>query len=69
MNIDIRRSIIDNFKDNSKDDIYESIEAALKDNDEVTLPGLGVFFELLWQNSNKKQKDEIIDIIYNCIKK
>ena len=67
MNIDIRRSIIDNFKDNSKDDIYESIEAALKDNDEVTLPGLGVFFELLWLNSSKKKKEEIIDIISSSL--
>ena len=69
MNIDIRRSIIDNFKDNSKDDIYESIEAALQDNDEVTLPGLGVFFELLWQSSNRQKKEEIVNNIYNCIKK
>lgn len=69
MNIDIRRSIIANFKELTKDDIYESIVEAIKDHDEVTLPGLGVFFELLWQNSNKKQKDEITDIIYNYIKK
>ena len=69
MNIDIRRSIIDNFKDSSKDDIYESIEEALKDNDEVTLPGLGVFLELLWQSSNRQKKEEIVKTIYDCIKK
>ena len=69
MNIDIRRSIMDNFKESSKEDIYESIDAAIKDKDEVTLPGMGVFFELLWQNSNHDLKKEIIKIIFNSIKK
>ncbi len=53
MNIDIRKSIINNFKESSNDDIYESIVEAIRDHDDVTLPGLGVFFELLWLNSSK----------------
>ena len=60
---------MDNFKESSKEDIYESINAAINDQDEVTLPGLGVFFELLWQNSNHDLKKEIIKIIFNSIKK
>jgi small acid-soluble spore protein I (minor) len=67
MNIDIRKSIIANFKESSKDDIYESIEEAIKDNEEVTLPGLGVFLELLWQNSSKQLKEEIISIISSSL--
>ena len=69
MNIDIRESIISNFSDCNKDDIIASIDAAIKDKDEVTLPGMGVFFELLWQNSNHDLKKEIIKIIFNSIKK
>lgn len=67
MNIDIRKSIINNFKESSNDDIYESIVEAIKDHDDVTLPGLGVFFELLWLNSSKKKKEEIIDIISSSL--
>ena len=63
MNIDIRKSIIDNFKNSSKDEIKESIISSLKMNDEITLPGLGVFFEILWQNCSNELKDEIINII------
>ena len=63
MNINIRKSIMSNFKDSNKHDIFESIENAINDQEEVTLPGLGVFFELLWLNSSKKKKEEIIDII------
>lgn len=60
MNIDIRKSIKDNFKDSSNSDILESINSAINDSDEITLPGMGVFFEILWNNSNEDEKNDII---------
>ena len=60
MNIDIRRSIKDNFKDSSNEDIIESIKNAIEDLDEITLPGMGVFFEILWNNSNENERNSII---------
>ena len=63
MNIDIRRSIKENFKDSSSDEIIESIESAIKDSDEITLPGLGVFLEILWKNSTSDEKKSIVDKI------
>ena len=63
MNIDIRRSIKENFKDSSSDEIIESIESAIKDSDEITLPGLGVFLEILWKNSTSDEKKSIADKI------
>lgn len=63
MNIDIRKSIINNFKENNYDEIKNSIESAIKDTDEITLPGLGVFFELLWKNSDDNNKKYIIETI------
>lgn len=63
MNINIRKSIIDNFKDCNINDIKESVENSIKDNDEITLPGLGVFFEILWNNSDKVKKDYILQTI------
>ena len=52
MNTDIRKSIINNFNGCSKKDIIDSINDSINDSDEVVLPGLGVFFEILWKNSN-----------------
>ena len=63
MNIDIRNSIKDNFKDSSNEEIIESIESAIKDSDEITLPGLGVFLEILWKNSTNDEKKSIVDKI------
>lgn len=63
MNINIRKSIKNNFKNNSIEEIRNSINSAIKDNDEITLPGLGVFFEILWQNSDENFKENIINNI------
>ena len=63
MDIDIRKSIINNFKDSDTKDIRSSIESSISDRDEITLPGLGVFFELVWNNSDDEHKDYILDAI------
>ena len=57
MNIDIRKSIIKNFEGSGIENIRESIETSIEDNEEITLPGLGVFFEILWNNSDKEDKE------------
>ncbi len=67
MNINIREYIKNNFKFSNSKEIEDSINSSLKEKDEVTLPGLGVFFEILWENSNNKQKEEIVDILINNI--
>ncbi len=69
MDIDIRKHIINNFKDSDSNDIRESIEAGLNSKDEVVLPGIGVFFELLWNNSSEEEKNIIINKIKESIKK
>ena len=68
MNIDIRKSIINNFKNNSKNDIKEAIISSMNENDEITLPGLDVFFEILWKNSNEEHQDYILNIIERNLK-
>ena len=63
MDIDIRKSIINNFKESDIEDIKNSIEESIKDEDEITLPGLGVFFEILWKNSDDIKKDYILQTL------
>lgn len=60
MNIDIRESIKNNFKGSDINEIKDSIEESIKDADEITLPGLGVFFEILWNNSSKEDQETIL---------
>ena len=67
MNIDIRRNIIENFRDTNAEDLKVSITEAVEDKDEITLPGLGVLFELLWKNSD--DKEVLLKTIIEGIKK
>lgn len=63
MDINIRESIINNFKESDIEEIKESIEESISDKEEITLPGLGVFFEILWMNSNDTKKDYILQTL------
>jgi small acid-soluble spore protein I (minor) len=65
--INIRENIMFNFKNLSENDIKNSINESIKTNDEIILPGLGVFFEILWKNSNKIDQKKIVEIIKNNI--
>lgn len=67
MNIDIRKNIIDNFKDSNEEELANSIKEAISEKDEITLPGLGVLFELLWENST--DKESILKDLINGLKK
>lgn len=69
MNIDIRKNIIENFKDVDKEEIIKSIEESLNDNEEITLPGLGVFFEILWKNADDNIKNNIIALLEEHLKR
>ncbi|MDD2518967.1 MAG: small acid-soluble spore protein SspI [Bacilli bacterium] len=63
MEIDIRKSIIENFKGASSDEIKQSIVSSTESNEEITLPGLGVFFEILWKNSDENSKEYILNTL------
>ena len=63
MNIDIRNYIINNFKEDSINDIRSSIDKSITSKEEEPLIGLGVFFELLWNNSDEETKLLILNTI------
>lgn len=63
MNINIRDHIKTNFKKSTEEDIRSSIDDGVGDEDEITLPGLGVFFEILWNNSSEDEKRKIVSLI------
>ena len=62
-NIDVRSYIISNFKEDTSEDIKLSIEESISSKEDDPLIGLGVLFELLWNNSSDDEKDIIISNI------
>lgn len=68
MNLDIRSHIINNFKGDDINVLKEAIEESIKNNDEITLPGMGVFFELVWKKADEETKNKILTILKSCVK-
>ena len=67
-NIDIRKYIIENFKNDNKEKIRDSIETTIKERDEDALIGLGVLFELLWNKLTQEEKEKSLTNIKDSIK-
>lgn len=62
-NIDVRKYIINNFKEDTTEQIKSSIEESISSHDDDTLIGLGVLFELAWNNSTEEEKENILSNI------
>ena len=69
MDISIREHIINNFQGDDYNTLRKAIDESVKSQEEVTLPGLGVFFELIWENANQELKNELIEIIRKRVQK
>lgn len=63
--IKIRDYIINNFKEDDCNTIKRAIEESITEQDEVTLPGMGVFFEIIWLDSNEEEKEKILEKLKN----
>jgi len=69
MDTNIRRHIINNFQGDDFNTLRKAIDESVKANDELTLPGLGVFLELIWENADQELKNELIEIIRKRVKR
>ena len=69
MDMNIRNHIINNFKGDDYDTLKRAIDESVASQDEVTLPGLGVFLEIIWENADQELKNELIEIIKKRVEK
>lgn len=67
-NISIRHHIINNFKNDDINTIKNAIEESIKEQDELSLPGMGVFLEIIWNNASNELKNEMLKIIETKVK-
>lgn len=61
--MDMRKYIINNFKDDDVSDIKDSIDSSIASMEEEPLIGLGVLFELVWKNANSDEQLQILKLI------
>lgn len=66
--IDVRGYIINNFRGDNVEEIANSINISIDSKEDDPLVGLGVLFEIMWKNSNEKEKNFILSNIKKGLK-
>ncbi|MGM8213322.1 small acid-soluble spore protein SspI [Virgibacillus sp. W0430] len=68
MDLNLRKAIIENIKANDPQQLEATIVEAIKEGEEKMLPGLGVLFELIWQQSSDEDRNEMIHSLEQGVK-
>lgn len=68
MDLNLRKAILHNIKENSRDQLETTIVDAIQDGEEKLLPGLGVLFELIWKQSDDNEKLEMLEALEKGVK-
>jgi len=62
--IDLRQAIVQRVHDKTGEELTDVIEGSIG-SDERALPGLGVLFEMIWQNSPSPDQNRMVSTLYN----
>lgn len=65
MNINLRQAVKNNLKDLTDKNIYQTIEESTSIDEDKVLPGLGVIFEVIWNSSDNKFKNQMVSKFVN----
>lgn len=68
MNLNIRKAILHNLQNNDQSQLEDTIVDAIQNGEEKMLPGLGVLFELIWNQSDEQDKQEMIEALEQGVK-
>ncbi|WNC16532.1 small acid-soluble spore protein SspI [Brevibacillus brevis] len=61
--LNLRQAIMYKMQGSNANAVEETISDAITSGQEKTLPGLGVLFEVLWQNSDNSARQEMVETI------
>jgi len=56
MNINLRNAVKQNVAGNTQEQLRDTIVDAIQVGEEKMLPGLGVLFEVIWQNADPNEQ-------------
>lgn len=67
--LNLRQAIMYKMQGSDANDVNDTITDAISTGQEKTLPGLGVLFEVLWQNSDESSRQQMVSTIASHIPK
>ena len=59
MNLNLRQAIIQRVHDKTDEELYDVIEDSIGGAEQL-LPGLGVLFEIIWENTDKSVQNTLV---------
>ncbi|GIO27774.1 small acid-soluble spore protein SspI [Ornithinibacillus bavariensis] len=68
MDLNLRKAILSNIATNDQSQLEATIVDAIQSGEEKMLPGLGVLFELIWNQSDTAEKQEMIEALEQGVK-
>ncbi|KYD22744.1 small, acid-soluble spore protein I [Caldibacillus debilis GB1] len=69
MDFDLRKAIIQNVSDNTREELKATIVDAIQGGEEKMLPGLGVLFEVIWKNADANEQQMMLETLEEGLKK
>ncbi|RHW40697.1 small acid-soluble spore protein SspI [Neobacillus notoginsengisoli] len=69
MDLNLRAAVIHNITGNTREELEDTIVDAIQTGEEKMLPGLGVLFEIIWNNSSEQEKTEMLEALEGALKK
>ncbi|ALC89731.1 small acid-soluble spore protein SspI [Bacillus sp. FJAT-18017] len=69
MDLNLRAAVIHNIANNTQQELEDTIVDAIQNGEEKMLPGLGVLFEIIWNNSSEDEKKEMLEALEGGLKK
>ncbi|WP_027964653.1 small acid-soluble spore protein SspI [Halalkalibacillus halophilus] len=61
MDLNLRQAIRSNVAGNNEEQLEATIVDAIQSGEEKMLPGLGVFFELFWEQATEQEKKTVLN--------
>ncbi|NGP45002.1 small acid-soluble spore protein SspI [Bacillaceae bacterium SIJ1] len=68
MDLNLRKAITANVASNSKEELEGTILDAIQSGEEKMLPGLGVLFEIIWQQSDEQEQEQMLSTLYDGLR-
>jgi small acid-soluble spore protein I (minor) len=69
MNLNLRNAVVHNVSGNTQAQLEDTIVDAIQTGEEKMLPGLGVLFEVIWQNATSEERQEMLQTLEDGLKK
>ncbi|GER67039.1 small, acid-soluble spore protein I [Weizmannia acidilactici] len=68
MNLDLRKAVIHNVSGDTQKQLEDTIVDAIQRGEEKMLPGLGVLFEVIWNNADANEKKMMLETLEHGLK-